>query len=67
MERRLDFDISQAEKLVYGWDMWKRGRASGVGLAIDKIDALLRRDVITSEQREILVALRDSLRQTMTP
>jgi hypothetical protein len=63
MDPHLDFDISQAEKLVYGWDMWERGRSAGVGHVIDKIDALLRREVITAEQREVLVVLRDSLRE----
>jgi len=62
MDPHLDFDISQAEKFVYGWDMWERGRSAGVGHVIDKIDALLRREVITAEQRDVLVVLRDSLR-----
>ena len=62
MDPRLDFGIGRAEKFVYGWDMWERGRSAGVGHVIDKIDSLLRRDVMTAEQREVLVALRDSLR-----
>jgi hypothetical protein len=63
MDPHSDFDISQAERFVYGWDMWERGRSAGVGHVIDKIDALIRRDVITAEQREVLVVLRDSLHE----
>ena len=63
MEPHLDFDTSQTEKFVYGWDMWERGRSAGVGHVIDKIDALLRRDVLTAEQREVLVVLRDGLHE----
>ena len=59
-------DISLAEKFVYGWDMWERGRSDGITQAMEMVEGLLCGDGITGQQRQVLLALYDSLLQAKT-
>jgi hypothetical protein len=54
-------DINDAEKFVYAWGMWERGRSDGTAKAIEMVEEFLCRDGVTAQQREALVWLYDSL------
>jgi hypothetical protein len=56
-------DINDAEKFVYAWGMWERGRSDGIALAIQMVEKLLCGEGTTEGQREILVGLYNSLRE----
>ncbi len=57
-------DINDAEKLIYAWGMWERGRSDGIALAIEMVERLLGGEGTTAGQREILVRFYDSLWET---
>ncbi len=53
--------IRDADKFVYAWGMWERGRSDGITLATEMVEKFLCDDVRSAQQREVLLALYDSL------
>ena len=53
-------DINDAEKFVYAWGMWERGRSDAMAKSIEMVEKFLCRDGVTAQQREALLALYDS-------
>ena len=54
-------DINDAEKFVYALGMWERGRSDAMAKTIEMVEKCLCRDGVTTQQREALLALYDSL------
>jgi hypothetical protein len=55
-----------AERFVFAWGFYERGRLGGLGQAIEMVEKLLCRGGVTAEQREVLLGLYDSLLETKT-
>jgi hypothetical protein len=47
-------DICDAERFVFAWGFYERGRLGGLGQAIEMVEKLLCRGGVTAEQREVL-------------
>jgi hypothetical protein len=54
-------DINDAEKFVYAWGMWERGRSDGIAQAVEIVEKLVCREGMTAQQRDVLCSLYDSL------
>ena len=57
-------DINDAGKFGYAWGIWERGRSDGIAQAIEMVDRLLCREEMTTQQRQVLRSLYDSLLKT---
>jgi hypothetical protein len=57
-------NIDDAESFVYAWGLWERGRAEGIEHAIEMVENRLCREGTNAQQREVLIDLYDSLRET---
>ena len=44
-------DLNEAEKMIYAWGMWERGRSDGIALAIEKVENLLCQQDVSGQQR----------------
>lgn len=44
-------DINDAEKFVYAWGMWERGRSDGIALAIQMVERRLCGEGMVEGQR----------------
>jgi hypothetical protein len=53
-------DLNDAEKMIYAWGMWERGRSDGIALAIEKVERLLCQEEMNGQQRKVLLGLYDS-------
>jgi len=53
-------DLNEAEKMIYAWGMWERGRSDGIALAIEKVENLLCQRDVSGQQRTVLLGLYDS-------
>lgn len=53
-------EFNDAEKMIYAWGMWERGRSDGIALAIEKVERLLCQEEMSGQQRKILLGLYDS-------
>lgn len=57
-------NIDDAEDFVYAWGLWERGRSEGIAHAIEMVKNRLWRKDTNEQQREILIELYESLRET---
>lgn len=46
---------------VPAWDNWERGRADGIGLAIQTIEQVMAHRTISAQQEDVLLEVYDAL------